>query len=85
MLAYVAAFGRHHVVHAQNLPAWIGWFHYLDWLHYAWASLMLNEFEGSDEAFLGNSTVRCSPAAPCLSCMLWHESESAGCHAHAAG
>ena len=48
---------------AQNLPVWIGWFHYLDFLHYAWAALMLNEFEDSTEVFLGNQTVRQSLVA----------------------
>lgn len=41
----------------QNLPAWIGWFHYLDFLHYAWASLMLNEFEHKNTIFIDNQTV----------------------------
>ncbi|CAL5220797.1 g2870 [Coccomyxa viridis] len=40
----------------QNLPAWIGWFHYLDFLHYAWASLMLNEFEHKNTIFIDNQT-----------------------------
>ena len=41
----------------QNLPVWIGWFHYLDFLHYAWACLMLNEFEHKNTVFIGNQTV----------------------------
>ena len=41
----------------QNLPVWIGWFHYLDFLHYAWASLMLNEFEHKNTVFIDNQTV----------------------------
>ncbi|CAL8472002.1 g11544 [Coccomyxa elongata] len=40
----------------QDLPKWIGWFHYLDFLHYAWASLMLNEFGERPTNFLGNQT-----------------------------
>ena len=42
----------------QNIPVWIGWFHYLDFLHYAWASLMLNEFEHQPATFIDNQTVQ---------------------------
>ena len=41
----------------QDLPKWIGWFHYLDFLHYAWASLMLNEFEDRPVTYLNNQSV----------------------------
>lgn len=42
----------------QNIPVWIGWFHYLDFLHYAWAALMLNEFEQQPATFIDNQTVQ---------------------------
>lgn len=54
----------------QDLPKWIGWFHYLDFLHYAWASLMLNEFGERPTNFLGNQTVRIKWSGPKGSCPL---------------
>ena len=48
----------------QDLPRWIGWFHYLDFLHYAWACLMLNQFEDNTQPFLGNATARFCPKEP---------------------
>ncbi len=55
----------------QDQPSYWHWFSYLDFLKYAWAAQMINQFEHSHAVALDFQTVRARPAGASLVAACW--------------
>ncbi len=52
------------LIRVADMPAYWRWFPNVNFLFYAWAALMKNEFEGCSTVFVNNHTVRHTPCCP---------------------
>ena len=56
------------LIRAVDMPPYWRWFTHINFLYYAWAALMKNEFESCGTVFVGGSTV-----SSCYDCLCIHQ------------